>query len=77
MKFVIGLFFENLSRKFKLHASLTRITGTLHKDVCTFMIISRSVFLKRRKFSDKNCRQSQNKPFMFNNVFPKIIPFTT
>jgi len=32
-------FFENLSRKFKFHYNMTRITGTLHEDVCTFMIM--------------------------------------
>jgi hypothetical protein len=31
MKFGIGVFFGSLSRKFKFHYNLTRMTGTLHK----------------------------------------------
>jgi len=40
MKFDIWLFFENVSRNFKFHYNLTRIKGTLHEDICTFMILS-------------------------------------
>jgi len=36
-------------------------------DICTFMIISRSVLLKMRNVSDKSCRENQNTHFMFNN----------
>jgi len=32
--------------------SLTRITGTLHEDRCTFMITSRSVLLRMKNISD-------------------------
>jgi len=39
--FLFGYFFENLSRKFKFHYNLTKITGTLHEDQYTFLIISR------------------------------------
>ena len=35
MKFDIWVFFENLSRRFTFHESLTRITGTLHESLCT------------------------------------------
>ena len=28
----------NLSRKFKFHKNLTSLTGTLHKDLCTFVV---------------------------------------
>ena len=41
IKFYICDFFENLSRKFKLHYNPTKITGTLHKEAFTFMTISR------------------------------------
>jgi len=41
------LFFRNLSRKLRFRCSLTRITGILHGSLCTFMIISRSVLLRR------------------------------
>jgi len=68
-KFDIWVFFENLSRKFKFHWSPTRITGTLHEDLSTFMIISRSVILRMRNVSDKSCRENQNTHFVFSNFF--------
>jgi hypothetical protein len=37
-RYLIRGFFENLSRKLKSHYSLTRITGTLHEDLCIFTI---------------------------------------
>jgi hypothetical protein len=46
VKFDIWLFFENMSRNVKFHSDLTRITGTLHEDQYTFLIISRSVPLE-------------------------------
>jgi len=36
MKFDIGEFFENMSRKFKFNLNVMRITGTLREDQCTF-----------------------------------------
>ena len=41
-----------------------RITGTLHEDRYTFLIISRSVLLRMRNVSDKICREKTH--FMFN-----------
>ena len=40
--------------------SVTRITGTLHKDQCTFVRISRSVLLITRNVSDKISGGNQN-----------------
>jgi hypothetical protein len=40
MKFIIQIFFETLSRKFRFYSNMTRITGTLHEDEYTFLIIS-------------------------------------
>ena len=68
MKISILLFFENLSRKFKLHSKPTRITGTLHEDQYTFMIISGSVLL-RRNISAKSCSENQNTHFRFIKLF--------
>ena len=48
MKFDIWVFFESVSWKFEFHWNLTRITGTLHEDLCTFMIISRSNLVRMR-----------------------------
>jgi len=45
-----------------------------NKDLCTFIIISRSILLRTRNVSNKNCRENQNTHFMFNNVFFKIVP---
>jgi hypothetical protein len=36
MKFDIWVFFENLPRTLMLHWNLTKITGTLHEELCTF-----------------------------------------
>jgi hypothetical protein len=41
IEFDIWVLSENLSRKFKFHENLTRLTGILHEDLCTFMIRSR------------------------------------
>jgi hypothetical protein len=49
--------------------------GTLHEDICTFMIISRWIILRMRNVSDTSCRENQNTHFVFSNVFPKIVPF--
>jgi len=35
----ILLLFENLHRIFSFHENLTRITGTLHEEPCSFMIL--------------------------------------
>jgi hypothetical protein len=40
--------------------------GTLHEDVCTFMVISLSILLKMRNISDKNRKQNQNIHFVLN-----------
>jgi len=45
------------------------MTGTLHEDLWTIMIIFRSVLLKMRNGADKSCRENQNTLFMFNDFF--------
>ena len=62
-------FKKRKSRKFKFHQNLTIITGTLHEDRCTFVIISRSFLLRMRNVSDKSCRKNQNTHFVFSNYF--------
>ena len=69
MKFDILIFFENLSSKFQFHNNLTRITGTLQADQCTFVIISDSFLLRMRNVSDEICRQNQNSHFIFNSIY--------
>jgi len=48
---------------------VTRITGALHEDLCTFMTLSRCIFLRMRIFSDKVCTENQNTHFVFNKIF--------
>jgi len=48
---------------------------SLREDLRTFMIIYRSVIPRMRTVSDKICRESENKYFVFENIFPKIVPF--
>jgi len=75
IKFDIVAFFENLSRKYKFHFNLTRITGTLHDVKVIFIVISRSVILRVRNVSDKSCRENQNTNVMLNKFFSKIVRF--
>jgi hypothetical protein len=75
MKFDIWLFFENVFRNFKFHYNMTRMTGTLHDDQCTFMVISRWFLLKMEYVSNKICRENQNTHFGFSKIFPKFVPF--
>jgi hypothetical protein len=75
MKIYVWAFFENLLRKFKFQSYPTRIMGTSHEHVFTFMTIYRQTLLRMRNVLEKSCRKNQNTHFMFNNVFPKITPF--
>jgi len=40
---------------------MTKIASNLNEDQYTSMIISRSILLRMRHFSDKGCRENQNK----------------
>jgi hypothetical protein len=57
------------------HYNPTRITGTLHEGVSTFLTISCSILLRIRNDVDNTCRENQNTHFVFNYFFPKIAPF--
>jgi len=46
---------------------MTIITGTLHEDLCTFMIISRSIHPIIRNISDNSRRENQYTNFGFYN----------
>jgi len=63
----LKIFFENLSRNCKFHSNMTKITGTLHEDVCAFMIVYRWNLLIMRNVSDKSCRENKNTHFVFSN----------
>jgi len=60
VKLIFEIFSKTYRKKCKFHYNLTIITGTLHGDVCTFVIISRSVLVRVRNISDKICREIQN-----------------
>jgi hypothetical protein len=52
---------------------MIQITGTVHEDQNTFLIISLSVLLIMRNVSDKGCRENKDLWFMFFS--PKIMQF--
>jgi len=64
----IGVFFEKLTKNSNFFNS-DKNNATLHEDLRTFMIISRSIFLKR-EFSDKILEEIKTH-FLFNNFFRK------
>jgi len=47
---------------------MTRITGTLHEDQYTFLIISRSVPVRMRNVTDKTCRLDWNRKEISGNL---------
>jgi hypothetical protein len=58
-------------KKFKFHWNLTRIAGTLHEDLCTFVIISPWILLRNEKcFGQKLYRKSKH-AFYFNTFSRK------
>ena len=61
-------------RCFIISFNVTRISGTLHEDEYTFLIISRSFLLIMRNVSDKSCRENQNTHFI-SPPPTKIVPF--
>ena len=52
--------FRKSIEKTLFHYNMTNITGSLHNDQHTFMIISRWILLRMRNVSDKSCRENQN-----------------
>ena len=71
MKLDIYIFFYYLLRKYTFHSNLTRKIGTLHKDLCTFMIIFHSILPWMRNSSDKSCTENQNTHFWSTIFFSK------
>jgi hypothetical protein len=54
---------------------MTRIMGTLHEDMCTVMLVPCRILMRMKNVSGRPCRE-KNIHFMWNNFFPKILPFT-
>ena len=61
---------KNVSIQFKFHYNLTIITGTLHEDRYTFVIISCWILLRMRDVSDESCRENQNIFLCTETFFP-------
>ena len=61
-----NLIFENFSKICWDNSSLTRITGTLHEELCAFVSVCRSVRLRLRNSSDKICRKNQTHTLYFS-----------
>jgi hypothetical protein len=53
---------------------MTKITGTLYDDVCTFMKYL-AIFLEWKNTLDESCTENRNTHFIFHNSLPKILPF--
>lgn len=68
-------FLKVCSRKFMFYYTPTRITGTLLKDPCIFMVVSLWIIVGVRNVSDKRCRQNHNTHFMFSTLLSKIVSF--
>ena len=63
------MIFRNVEKKFMFHQNPTRITGTLHDDQYTFIVIPCSVLFRMRNVSDKSCRENKNTHVILNNLF--------
>jgi len=53
---------------------MTRITDTLHEDIYRFLIISRSVLLRKRNVSDKFVVEIKTHILCSITFLPKIVP---
>jgi hypothetical protein len=69
IKLDIWGFFKKRSRKFKFHYTVTRITGTLHEHVFTFMILSRRSFIEWENFHTINVEKIKTRILYSINVF--------
>jgi len=67
--------FRKFLEKARVSLKSEIITGTLHEDQYTFLIISCSVIIRGRNVSEKSCRENQNTHFVFSNFFSKILFF--
>jgi hypothetical protein len=73
MKFDMRIF-ENMSRKFNFFKNVTRITSSIHEDLCTSVVISRIIHLSMIYVPDRSCGVSQNTRLVFVKFLMKILP---
>jgi hypothetical protein len=64
LKLLTEFLFDNLLTKFNFNFNMIRITGTLHADVCTVVIMTGSVLLTIN-VSEKVCSENRNTHFIF------------
>ena len=64
--------FQKLSRKFKFDQNTTRVMGTFHEVLSTFVIICCLILVRMRNVLDKSCRENQNTHFIFSNFPPPL-----
>ena len=65
----VEVFFQNLSIKLKFFWNLSRVSSTIHEDLCAFVTISRRILLRIRNALEKSCKENQSTHFMFSNFF--------
>ena len=62
-------FFQNYVERKQDSLKLTRLTGTVHEDQYTYLVMSRLAPLRLINASGILCRENQNTHFMFNKYF--------
>jgi hypothetical protein len=67
--------FRNSVENVHFHYTLTRITGTLHKDLCTFVTTSRLILIRMTVFFQINVVEKMKTHFVFSNFFLKSYLF--
>jgi hypothetical protein len=60
------VYISKICREVQVPLNPTLVTDTLHEDLYTFMITSRSFNLRMKNASNKSRRENQNTFFMFN-----------
>jgi hypothetical protein len=63
--------FGYLSRKYKFNYTLTQTTGTLHKDLRTFITLSRRILLRMSNVSEKKLQIKPKHTFCVKWLFSK------
>ena len=63
---------SKFSREFSLKPE--KMTGILHGDICTFMIVSCCIILRIRNVSDRRT-ENQSTHFVFNDFNSITVPF--
>ena len=61
--------FRRYVQKIQVSLISDRNSGNVHEGLCTYMTVSRRIYLGMRNASDKSCRKTQNTHFISNNSF--------